>query len=370
MLLARFIHCPLLPQVPDDLTITVMPGVSPAEPGSSVTKTTRLYDDDGSSIDYEDGAFYWTAIGCTWAKAASSDASDTLSCTVSPPEGAGFAGFPKGRKYAFRFPGTWAPASVSLAVGSATSAGVTAEAVTPVTFDPYGHPDATGEDAAWQPGAATWSYEGQTLSTWVRLDAPMATDLPFTITLAFPAGARLDDGALTSGFYRKVQRALSCKMEYNDHYGIVFPSDVEMLLNVTGAPARLEALAGRVGGDVSPDAAKRLITSSRKLIRSAISFMSGWRVPANMSFTGAWQRCLGGSYDALTGLVEVPEPDEAIDFRKYEQVRGRCRGDGPVATTLVFAAPLSRAGSFLCPLFCFNSPNFELAHLLSLLCCR
>jgi ribosomal protein L11 methyltransferase len=42
----------------------------------------------------------------------------------------------------------------------------------------------------------------------------------------------------------------------------------------------------------SVDAARRLITSSRKAFRSAIAVMDRWRVPATMAFQGAWQRCM------------------------------------------------------------------------------
>lgn len=298
-------------QQPDDLTVLVLPGVSP-DPGASVSKSTRLYDDDGASIGYEEGEFHWTGMGCTWNKAATAAGSDTLTCTVEPPTGAGYPGFPAARRYAFRFPGTWAPASVTLTAGGATS---------PVRHDPYGHPDSLGEDASWAAGEQTWSYEGQTLSTWVRLETPLSTASAFTVTLTFPAGARLDDAALTSGFYRKVQRALSCKIDFNEHYGVVFPVDIEMLLNVTAAPARLEAAAAsHAEPGATADYARKLITASRKSFKSAIAFMGQWRVPANMTFTGAWQRCMGASYDALAGLTEVPEPAEEIDFKRYETV--------------------------------------------------
>lgn len=296
----------------DDVTLTVLAGMAP-EPGATLIKTTRMYDDDGASVDYEDGAFHWTDISCAWSKAAAASGADRLACTVAAPTGAGYPGFPAARKYAFRFPGTWAPASVTLATAGGAPA--------PVAHDPHGHPDALVEDAAWLPGVPSWSYEGQTLSTWVRLDGALPTGAAFTVTLTFPAGARLDDAVLTSGFHRKVQRALSCKMEFNDHYGVVFPMDVEMLLNVTAATSRLEAAAaGHALPGATADGARKLITASRKSFKTALAFMGAWRVPANMSFTGAWQRCLGASHDALTGLAEVPEPTEETEFKAYAEV--------------------------------------------------
>jgi hypothetical protein len=332
-------------QVPDDLTLAVLPGVAP-EAGGSVTHTTRLYDDDGASIDYEDGAYHWTDISCTWAKAGTPAGADSLTCTVAPPTGAGFAGFPAARKWALRFPGTWAPASVTLAAGGG--------AAHAVPYDAFGHPDPLGEDAAWAPGApAVWSYEGQTLSTWVRLEAPVSTAAGFTVTLTFPAGGRLDDAALTSGFYRKVQRVLtSCKNEFNDHYGIVFPPDVEMLLNVTAAPSRIEAAAGRHGdAGASVEYARKLITATRKHLKAGITFMGSWRVPGNHSFGAAWQRCVGACHDALAPLSEVPQPTEEIDFRRYEQVRrgrvGRQEGSWRRAVGFYCGRPAAAAAGML-----------------------
>jgi hypothetical protein len=96
--------------------------------GESVTRSTRLYDDDGMSIAYEGehGAFYWTDISCTsvytsklnvklveqicstcsWSRSSERrSGQDTLACTVGVPKGAGFPYFPAARAYTWRFPG-------------------------------------------------------------------------------------------------------------------------------------------------------------------------------------------------------------------------------------------------------------------------
>ena len=185
--------------VPDDLMLTVFPGLE-APAGGQVTTTTRIYDDDGATVDYEDGAFHWTDVACTWSRAAGAAGVDTLACTISAPSGAGFTGFPSARKWSLRFPGTWAPASVT--VGT-----------TPLPHDPYGYPDPQGEEDRWLPGANVWSYDGATLSTWVRLEVPQATKSAVVVTLTFPPGAALSDPVLVSGFPRKVARVLTCKTE-------------------------------------------------------------------------------------------------------------------------------------------------------------
>ena len=304
-------------QVPTDLTIVVYPGIAPA-PGASITTTSRIYDDDGSSLDYEDGAYFITPIDCTWSHAAAAEGADTLSCTVGKPKGAGFSGFPATRRYSFRFPGTWAPASVDLVVGDGVA--------TPLLHDPYGYPDPLGEDARWITGQNMWSYEGSTLSTWVRLDAAVDTAAGFTITLRFPAGARLDDSLLTSGFARRVSRALVCKTEFDSNYGIVYPSDNEHVLNVTATAMRLSA--GAAVGNAALSA--RLLGAVRKQLKRGAVAMADWKVPANHTFQGSLRRCLGAVTDALTPSVqEVPEPAAELftSARAYADVSQQLDGE-------------------------------------------
>jgi hypothetical protein len=64
--------------------------------------------------------------------------------------------------------GTWAPASVTLDGA-------------PLAYDAFGAPDALGEDEHWPSGANVWGYEGSTLSTWVSVAVPVATDTASTL---------------------------------------------------------------------------------------------------------------------------------------------------------------------------------------------
>ena len=63
----------LASKVPDDMTVLVVPGISfPASPneggGFSFSSSFRLYDDDGLTVAYENGAYLWTDITCKWAR--------------------------------------------------------------------------------------------------------------------------------------------------------------------------------------------------------------------------------------------------------------------------------------------------------------
>ena len=290
--------------VPEDLIITVFPGVSlPAGPKSSVTTRARIYDDDGMSVDYQDGAFSWTDVSCTWTKAAvEASGSDTLGCTVHAPSSNGFAGFPAKRKWGFRFPGTWAPATVTID-------GET------LLHDPYGYPDPNGEEDRWVPGVNVWSYDGATLSTWVRLETPVATDTSFTVILTFPAGASSEDPLLTSGFARKVSRCLTCKTAFDAAYGIVFPSDSEHLLNVTASVTRLAASVNNHA------LSARLLGAVKKQLKKGVSVMEGWKIPATHTFMSSSNRCLGAILDALTPFTEVSAPEPFLhNSRAYADV--------------------------------------------------
>ena len=106
--------------VADPLVLAVWP---PA-PGAPSAAAYELYEDDGSSNDYEAGAFATTTISASFSALA--PAGSTL--TVSPPAGAGFAGAPATRAIVARFfgfagaSGLPAPSAVA-ANGAAVPAG-------------------------------------------------------------------------------------------------------------------------------------------------------------------------------------------------------------------------------------------------------
>jgi hypothetical protein len=211
----------LASQVPGAITMMVLPGVSPS-PGGSVTTSTTLYDDDGLSVAYLEGAYYWTTVNCTWVKAASPAGADSVACTVSPPAGGGFAGFPSERTYRWAFPGTYPPATVT--VNGA-----------PAAFDRQAVPDAWGDNGAWMPDQDAWAWHGETLTTWVNVGEPAPTAAPLTVAVTFPAGYRLDDPLLTSGAPRKIARAQAAKDVLDPLWGFVFSADVPGITNASAA---------------------------------------------------------------------------------------------------------------------------------------
>jgi hypothetical protein len=278
-------------QVPRELTFTVFGGVE-VSAGGSFTKSTKVYDDDGLSTAYSGNAFSWTDVSCTWARAASSSAADSVTCTISPPQGSR-AHLPATRVYTWRFLGSYPPESVTVN-GAAVAA------------DTLGSPDAWGENAAWAADVNSWSYEGSTLSTWVNLGEARSLDEPVTVTLTFAPGLHVDDKLLTTGLYRKIQRVLACKDDIDKVYGALFPSDVEPMLNVTAAATRLTAIAKGLH-------AKKELSHIQTYLAESLQIVKAWRIPAGHRVKLTQQRCLL----ALTDASSSPTVLKATD-PKYE----------------------------------------------------
>jgi len=135
----------------------------------------------------------------------------------------------------------------------------------------------------------------------------------------------VDDPLLTSGFARRVARALTCKTEFDANYGIVFPSDNEHVLNVTATAMRLSAGSG--ASDVVLQA--KLLRAVRKQLTKGASAMAEWKVPVNHTFTAPLRRCFGAIADALLPAVQpVPEPaSELSTARAYADVSQEALGE-------------------------------------------
>jgi len=344
-----------------DMTLYVLPLAPDTLPRNSVlgsashTTRTRLYEDDGVSKAAEESAvFGWSNVTCTWKRVKGGGAvgglmgslgsamglgsagggdTDSVSCTVSPPElGAGAhslsdAGIPDTRAFTWRFIGSWIPEEVR--VNGAL-----------VWRDQAAVPDASGDHSGWMPQQNAWAYGGDTLSTWVRVGVPHATVSPFTISLNFPAGFRSDDALLTSGFSRSVARSLVCKDEVDRGYSLIYPSDVEDILNISASATAFSAAAGA-------GAVKKTLEILPATMRNAISRLD---VIAS-TFAGTpsgfvlHQRCLGALHDGMetyppTQLSQKdPRTTIAAAPQKYGSNIEHPRGSMPGATSQYSSTP-------------------------------
>lgn len=283
-------------QVPTALTFYVFGGLELAA-GASRTTKGRLYDDDGVSVAYEKGEYAWTDVTCDWQRAganaddAAADA-DSVTCTVHPPVGAGFDGMPAKRSYIFRFLASLPPASVTVN-GHA------------VAHDPLGAPDANGDNAAWNPDSMAWSYDGGSTSTWVHVGVKQPVAQPLVVRMSFAKGIDATSPVASAGFSRAVSRALSCKEEIDAHYGFVFSSDNEPLLNVTAAVTRMSASAK------APFVAETLAAVPGYL-EAALNIVSRWQVPAGHKVKGMQVRCTNALRDALAGFEQLKDSDARV----------------------------------------------------------
>jgi alpha-glucosidase len=135
----------------DPLILTIFPGG---------TSTTRLYEDAGNSLGYKNHEAAWTTI--------STEAPDatTLIVRVQPVEGS-YPGMPAERGLEIRLFGTWPPDAV--------------------TFN--------GQNISHTPEAdapAGWRYDGNTLSTIIRLPRmPVAHAAEVTVKISAEKAARI-----------------------------------------------------------------------------------------------------------------------------------------------------------------------------------
>ena len=301
-----------------DLTVWVLPQAPRAfASGLPVRSSTRLYEDDGQSKAAEESGVYgWSAINCSWTRARAGsggilstlastlgvgETADTVTCTISPPElgpgGGGLeaAGIPLQRAFTWRFIGSWLPASVQVD-------GVA------VARDQAGVPNAAGDHAGWLSGSNSWAYGGDTLSVWVRIGIPVDTAAAHTVTLTLPPGVGSDDALLTSGFSRAVARSLVCKDEVDRGYSLIFPSDVEDILNVSASATAISAAAsaGQVK-EALEQVPGELAAGVDRLGVVASSFAG---TPSGYVLQ---QRCNGALHDAAIGYP--PQPLSAKDER-------------------------------------------------------
>lgn len=285
-----------------DVTFTVLPVDSTTldtqgttTDGKTVfTKSTRMYDDDGATVRYEEqDEFTWTPVECQWTRerTAGSATGDSIRCVVSPYEGKAFRSMPEARTYTWRFIGSLPPAEVRIN-------GKT------VTRDSFAVPDANGDNGAWVPGQAAWGFEGSTLSTWVYAGEAASVSDSFTIELLYAPGAgnRIDEPQLTSGLARRIARAVTAKEEMDTLYGALFPSDFEHLLNVTAAATRLSAAR-------DAKAATRVLKTLTGDLERMLVFMQTWQVPSTHKAYGLLQRCIGGVYDAIVQPTVLNQDD-------------------------------------------------------------
>lgn len=279
--------------------------------------STRLYDDDGLSIDYEDREeYYWTNIDCEWRRPSvptesgfidavtglfssvgggsssskKSTGGDSIVCKVSVPIGKGYPNFPTVRTYSWRFIGTYVPSKI-------TVNGVT------INRDQPAVPDNQGEHSAWKPNIHSWAYHGASLSTWIRIGVPMNTMEEYTVTLQYPTGIELDDPLLTSGFNRKVSRSLICKDDVDRHYGLLYPVDIEPVLNISGAAPRLSAAKNAYQ-------ARSILSYVNEDLRQGIDTVTAWSIPRQHTVALTLQaHCMGPLTDAVIEPVPLPSTD-------------------------------------------------------------
>ncbi len=333
-----------------DLTFWVLPlapdsGLSAKRP---VTTRARLYEDDGlSKAAEESGVYGWSDVTCTWARkkgekgggvlggllGGGGGAVDSLTCTLSAPAlGPGAAtlsdaGIPSKRALLWRVIGSFPPATVAVD-------GV------PVARDTPAAPDAMGDHGGWLPSANAWAYSGPTLSTWVRVGAPVASGEAHTVELTWEEGLPADSPLLTSGYSRTLARSLVCKDEVDRGYSLVFPSDVEDVLNVSATATALSA--ARSGG-----AAREALAAVPAALRAGMEKVGAVTAMYGTTPSGfvMQQRCLGALADAAEGYP--PPPAAADDPRvviasapqKYGSTIEHQRGSAPGQITQYSSTP-------------------------------
>jgi alpha-glucosidase len=121
----------------------------------------RLYEDSGEGLGYLEGQSAWTTI-----RAERAGAGTTV--TIAPVEGS-YPGMAARRGYEVRLPGSWPPEAVKV-----------------------------------NGAAASWSFEGNTLTTVVRVPAQSTAKAVRIEVRVSPAAAGRD--ALLDGFAGKIQR--------------------------------------------------------------------------------------------------------------------------------------------------------------------
>ncbi len=318
--------------------------------GATFRSGTRLYEDDGlSKAAEESGVYGWSDINCTWARERRSsggilgsitsalgvggEVQDSVTCTMSPPvlgPGGGAAeaaGIPPQRALLWRFIGSWPPATVV----------VDGERV---ERDQPAVPNAEGDHSGWLPGRNAWAYGGDTLSTWVRVGAPVATSAPTRVTLTWPSGLASDDPLLTSGFSRTVARSLVCKDEVDRGYSLIFPSDVEDILNISATSTAVGAAGGA-------EAVREALAGIPAQLRAGQDKLNA----VAAAFTGTpsgyvlHHRCLGSLGDAAEGYppaplsAQDPRVAQAAAPQKYGSNIEHPRGSMPGAVSQYSSTP-------------------------------
>jgi len=299
----------------------------------TLTSRARLYEDDGSTMAAVDGHYADSAAECTWARGPPGAGEgllagftrvfkpagavvDTLTCVLIEPTGKGYAGHPAERVISWRFIGVWPPASVVVDGMSLTAA-----------RDQAGVPDNSGEHGAWEDGTAAWGYHGASASVWVHVPAvptrpafatvssdgrtAAAGGAVHTVVLRFEAGARLDEGVLTRhGLHRLVSRSLTCKEDVDRAYGLVYPSDIPHVLNVSSNSVRL-------GQASSAAEARGLMEAMVDGARLGGQGVAGWAVPeAQRTMRAVQAHCIGALADGLarpTALLQTDARAVAAD---------------------------------------------------------
>ena len=217
---------------------------------------------------------------------------------------------PAARAYTLRFLASLPPAAVTIN-------GVA------VPHDALGRPDAHGDNGAYDAATAAWSYDGATGSTWVHGGPPQPVAAPLVVHLEWPRGVAAADALATSGFARKAARATACKEEIDALYGVLFTSDVEPLLNVTAAAARM-SMAPAAGG------AKDVLATLGAVpgyLSAALKEMRAWRIPAAHRAKASQLRCINAVLDALEPIGKpLPDDDprvvEAMKVPSYTYTAG------------------------------------------------
>jgi hypothetical protein len=179
----------------DPLILTLFPGKGQGE--------TRVYEDAGNSVGYQNGEFAWTRV-------AYAGAYSDRTVEIFPAEGS-YAGMPAARGYELRLEGTLPPSSVR------------------IDGEPVQRTDGTA------PG---WSYDGTSLTTIVRVGrTPVRQKVVVSVEGgSIPANRREDEPfvALIDGWEGRMARLAALHALVNGGGPNVPPPDVLIDLVQTG----------------------------------------------------------------------------------------------------------------------------------------
>jgi hypothetical protein len=176
---------------------------------------------------------------------------------------------------------------------------------------------------------------------WVRLGSPAPTAHPVTVTLTLPPGFHADDPLLTQGFSRTVARSLVCKDEVDRGYSLIYPSDVEDILNVSASATAFSAAPSAAAIRHTLEALPRELRAGIDRLEVVASTFAG--TPSGYVLH---QRCAGALNDAASDPYPPhqlgprdPRAAQAAAPQKYGSTIEHPRGSMPGAVSQYSSTP-------------------------------